>query len=301
MKEKKNETIPIGLVVGLLAACTVAAGLLALGARGLLPGLEDLGQRLGRSTAPQEQQVQLSSVQEDWAPEEPEPPVEDPALTKLANTYGESLGLLVGEGAVSLSEDKYCPDALYQVEYPDGVVQLRQDSGAFYWFSHQGVKTGELRLSETQLTRRAREYLAILQLPGEYSAMARRMDRERGIMTVIFQRSYELGEELELASDYEAVKLRLSAQGGELLSCKVFDLPLVEQEGQPLSESKAVAAVKDQEQLDLGAKAQAELCICSPIVWGDEANYTSRVVWKVTIGEDTYFADAYSGSLLGRL
>ncbi|MBQ8599442.1 MAG: hypothetical protein IJ411_04930, partial [Oscillospiraceae bacterium] len=221
----------------------------------------------------------------------------DEELHKIANTYGEIFGLLVTEGKASLVEDKYCADELYEVQYDGGEVQVNTNTKSLYWFKRSNVKTDEIKLTERQLVSKAKEYFNILQLDRDYGNIARKVDREKNTATVIFQRIVD--EELELYSDYEAVKMVLSAQTGELMSCKIFNLPLVEQEGQKIGQAAAAAAVQDQLSITFATKAEGELAICSPIIWGDEANYTSRIVWKITADDTLYYVDAYSGTVLG--
>lgn len=57
--------------------------------------------------------------------------------------------------------------------------------------------------------------------------------------------------------------------------------------------------MQDQLSISFAGKAEGELAICSPIIWGDEANYTSRIVWKITADDTLYYVDAYSGTVLG--
>lgn len=292
MKQKKNETVPVGLLVGLLVLCTAVAGGLALLAKGDLLKLPEI--RFEKMT--EERVIEPSALPQQAAEEEGSTYV-DEELDKTANTYGEIFGLLVTEGKSSLTEDKYSADELYRVEYDGGEVQLKKASGALYWFARSNVKHNEIRLTERELVAKAKEYLAILQLDKEYGNIARKVDRENNIATVIFQRIVD--EELELYSDYEAVKMVLSAQSGELMNCKIFDLPLVEQEGQKIGQSEAIASVQDELSLTFEQKAKAELSVCSPIAWGDEANFTSRIVWTVTADGVLYYVDAYSGDVLG--
>ena len=292
MKQKKNETIPVGLLIGLLFLCTAVAGGLAFLAKGDLLKLPTIRFDMVK----EEQEIEPSTLpQED--PAENESIYVDEELTKAANTYGEIFGLLVTEGTSSLTEDKYCADELYRVEYDGGEVQVRMDTGKLYWFSRGNVKCNEIRLTERQLISKAKEYLAILQLDEEYGNIARKVDRDKNFATVIFQRVID--EELELYSDYEAVKMLLSAQTGELISCKIFDLPLVEQEGRKITQSEAIASVQDKMSINFEQQAKATLAVCSPIVWGDEANFTSRIVWTVTADNMLYYIDAYSGDVLG--
>lgn len=293
MKQKKNETIPVGLLVGLLFLCTAVAGGIALLAKGDLLKLPEIN----FDKVTENRVVEPSELPQQAAAEEEASTYVDEELNKAANTYGEIFGLLVTEGKSSLTEDKYCADELYRVEYDSGEVQVRADTGKLYWFSRGNVKCNEIRLTERQLVSKAKEYLAILQLDKEYGNIARKVDRDKNFATVIFQRVID--EDLELYSDYEAVKMLLSAQTGELISCKIFDLPLVEQEGQKIGQSEAIASVQDELSLTFEQKAQAELSVCSPIVWGDEANYTSRIVWTVTADGVLYYVDAYSGDVLG--
>ena len=295
MKQKKNETIPVGLLVGLLFLCTAAAGGIALLAKGDLLKMPEIS---FDKIISEERVVEPSELpQQATADEEETSTYVDEELNKTANTYGEIFGLLVTEGKSSLCEDKYCADELYRVEYESGEVQLKKNSGELYWFARSNVKHNEIKLTERQLVSKAKEYLAILQLGEEYGNIARKVDRENNIATVIFQRVVD--EELELYSDYEAVKMLLSAQTGELMSCKIFDLPLVEQEGQMIGQNEAIASVQDQLSLTFEQKAKAELSICSPIAWGDDANFTSRIVWNVTADGVLYYVDAYSGDVLG--
>lgn len=289
MKEKKNETIPVGLLVGLLLLCTAVAGGLALLAKGDMLKLPEL--KLNDRTA---ETVVEESPLEEVTPEEF---YVDEELHKIANTYGEMFGLLVNEGTGSLVEDKYCAEELYRVEYVSGEVQVNTVTKELYWFSKNNIKCEQIELTENQLVKKAKEYFAILQLDREYGNIARKVDREQNIITVIFQRVVD--EELELYSDYEAVKMILSAQTGELMSCKIFDMPLVEQEGQKIGQTAAIAAVQDELSLTFSSKAEAELVVCSPLLWDDRGNYTSRVVWKVAADDMLYYVDAYSGDLLG--
>ena len=292
MKQKKNETIPVGLLIGLLFLCTAVAGGLAFLAKGDLLKLPTIRFDMVK----EEQEIEPSILpQEERAADEST--YVDEELTKAANTYGEIFGLLVTEGTSSLTEDKYCADELYRVEYDGGEVQVRMDTGKLYWFSRGNVKCNEIRLTERQLISKAKEYLAILQLDEEYGNIARKVDRDKNFATVIFQRVID--EELELYSDYEAVKMLLSAQTGELISCKIFDLPLVEQEGRKITQSEAITLVQDKMSINFEQKAKATLAVCSPIVWGDEANFTSRIVWTVTADNMLYYIDAYSGDVLG--
>ena len=292
MKQKKNETIPVGLLIGLLFLCTAVAGGLAFLAKGDLLKLPTIRFDMVK----EEQEIEPSTLPQE-EPAEDESTYVDEELTKAANTYGEIFGLLVTEGTSSLTEDKYCADELYRVEYDGGEVQVRMDTGKLYWFSRGNVKCNEIRLTERQLISKAKEYLAILQLDEEYGNIARKVDRDKNFATVIFQRVID--EELELYSDYEAVKMLLSAQTGELISCKIFDLPLVEQEGRKITQSEAIASVQDKMSINFEQKAKATLAVCSPIVWGDEANFTSRIVWTVTADNMLYYIDAYSGDVLG--
>ena len=292
MKQKKNETIPVGLLIGLLFLCTAVAGGLAFLAKGDLLKLPTIRFDMVK----EEQEIEPSTLPQE-EPAEDESTYVDEELTKAANTYGEIFGLLVTEGTSSLTEDKYCADELYRVEYDGGEVQVRMDTGKLYWFSRGNVKCNEIRLTERQLVSKAKEYLAILQLDEEYGNIARKVDRDKNFATVIFQRVID--EELELYSDYEAVKMLLSAQTGELISCKIFDLPLVEQEGRKITQSEAIASVQDKMSINFEQQAKATLAVCSPIVWGDEANFTSRIVWTVTADNMLYYIDAYSGDVLG--
>lgn len=292
MKQKKNETIPVGLLIGLLFLCTAVAGGLAFLAKGDLLKLPTIRFDMVK----EEQEIEPSTLPQE-EPAEDESTYVDEELTKAANTYGEIFGLLVTEGTSSLTEDKYCADELYRVEYDGGEVQVRMDTGKLYWFSRGNVKCNEIRLTERQLISKAKEYLAILQLDEEYGNIARKVDRDKNFATVIFQRVID--EELELYSDYEAVKMLLSAQTGELISCKIFDLPLVEQEGRKITQSEAIASVQDKMSINFEQQAKATLAVCSPIVWGDEANFTSRIVWTVTADNMLYYIDAYSGDVLG--
>ena len=292
MKQKKNETIPVGLLIGLLFLCTAVAGGLAFLAKGDLLKLPTIRFDMVK----EEQEIEPSTLPQE-EPAEDESTYVDEELTKAANTYGEIFGLLVTEGTSSLTEDKYCADELYRVEYDGGEVQVRMDTGKLYWFSRGNVKCNEIRLTERQLVSKAKEYLAILQLDEEYGNIARKVDRDKNFATVIFQRVID--EELELYSDYEAVKMLLSAQTGELISCKIFDLPLVEQEGRKITQSEAIASVQDKMSINFEQQAKATLAVCSPIIWGDEANFTSRIVWTVTADNMLYYIDAYSGDVLG--
>ena len=56
---------------------------------------------------------------------------------------------------------------------------------------------------------------------------------------------------------------------------------------------------KNKMSINFEQKAKATLAVCSPIVWGDEANFTSRIVWTVTADNMLYYIDAYSGDVLG--
>ncbi len=289
MKEKKNETIPVGLLVGLLLLCTAVAGGLALLAKGDMLKLTEL--KFNDRTA--EAVVEENSLEAVV----PETFYVDEELHKIANTYGEMFGLLVNEGTGSLVEDKYCAEELYRVEYAAGEVQVNTVTKELYWFAKHGIKCEQIELTENQLVKKAKEYFNILQLDREYGNIARKVDREQNIITVIFQRVVD--EELDLYSDYEAVKMILSAQTGELMSCKIFDMPLVEQEGQKIGQNAAVTGLQDELSLTFTEKAEAKLAVCSPLLWDDLGNYTSRIVWKITADDMLYFVDAYSGDLLG--
>ena len=293
MKQKKNETVSVGLVIGLMLLCTAVAGGLALLSKGDGVKLPEIS--LDKLGFTEEQTAESLSV--EAAAETAEEAYMDEELHKIANTYGEIFGLLVTEGKASLTEDKYCADELYEVQYNSGEVQINTNTRSLYWFQRSNVKTNEIKLTERQLVSKAKEYFNILQLNQDYSNIARKVDREKNTATVIFQRVVD--EELELYSDYEAVKMVLSAQTGELMSCKIFNLPLVEQEGQKISQTAAVAAVQDQLSITFSGKAEGELVVCSPIIWGDEANYTSRIVWKITVDDMLYYVDSYSGTVLG--
>ncbi len=298
MKQKKNETVPVALLIGLLLFCTVAAGGIALLARGdvfqtmmeKLPQLPSFSREAEKSAVPEEAgESEAASVEE--------PVYMDEELHKIANTYGEIFGLLVTDGKASLVEDKYSPHELYQVDYSFGQVQVDVQSQKLYWFERTNVKTNTLQLTEKDLVSKAKEYFAILQLDKEYGHIARKVDRDKNIATVIFQRVID--EERELYSDYEAVKMVLSAQTGELMSCKIFDLPLVEQEGNLLGAQQIIAEVQDELSITFEEKAETQLAVCSPISWGDSENYTSRLVWKVTADGRLYYVDVASGDILG--
>lgn len=291
MKQKKNETIPVLWIVGLLLVLTAAAGGLGLLAKGDLLKMPDFDFSFRETVVePEKLPEAASETEEVYVDEE---------LQKIANTYGEIFGLLVTEGKASLVQDKYCPDDLYRVEYDNGEVQINSESKELYWFARSNVKANVLQMTERQLVNKAKEYFSILQLDKEYGNIARKVDRQNNIATVIFQRVVD--EDGELYSDYEAVKMILSAQSGELMNLKIFDLPLVEQEGQKIGQSAAIAAVQDQLLLTFEEQAKAELVVASPILWGDEENYTSRIVWKVTADHMLYYVDAYSGDVLGQL
>ena len=301
MKQKKNETIPVGLLIGMLLLCTVVAGGIGLLARGDMLKLPDLSELLPKKEAVS---VQAPAVPNEAGGETAvteELPQEnlyvDEELNKIANTYGEIFGLLTTVGKSSLVEDKYCADELYRVEYTGGEVQVNNVTQELYWFSRKDVKHNVLQLTERELVAKAKEYFAILQLDKEYGNIARKVDREKNIATVIFQKVVD--EELELYSDYEAVKMVLSAQTGELMSCKIFDLPLVEQEGKHIGRQQAISAVQDKLLITFIGEADAKLMVGSPLVWGDEENYTSRILWKVTADNAQYYVDAYSGDVLG--
>ncbi len=296
MKQKKNETIPVGLLIGLLLLCTAVAGGLALLAKGDMLKLPDLSTLLPQKqeetpaepVIPQESDEELPLEENVYVDEE---------LNKIANTYGEIFGLLTTNGRSSLTEDKYSADELYRVEYASGEVQVNNVTKELYWFSRSDVKHNVLQLTERELVAKAKEYFAILQMDKSYGNIARKVDRDRNIATVIFQRVVD--EELKLYSDYESVKMILSAQTGELMSCKIFDLPLVEQEGQKIGRQQAIAAVQDELLITFVDEADAELRISSPLVWGDAENYTSRIVWRVTADDVQYYVDAYNGDVLG--
>ena len=301
MKQKKNETIPVGLLIGMLLLCTVVAGGIGLLARGDMLKLPDFSELLPEKEAVS---VQAPAVPNEAGGETAvteELPQEnlyvDEELNKIANTYGEIFGLLTTVGKSSLVEDKYCADELYRVEYTGGEVQVNNVTQELYWFSRKDVKHNVLQLTERELVAKAKEYFAILQLDKEYGNIARKVDREKNIATVIFQKVVD--EELELYSDYEAVKMVLSAQTGELMSCKIFDLPLVEQEGKHIGRQQAISAVQDKLLITFIGEADAKLMVGSPLVWGDEENYTSRILWKVTADNAQYYVDAYSGDVLG--
>ena len=301
MKQKKNETIPVGLLISMLLLCTVVAGGIGLLARGDMLKLPDLSELLPKKEAVS---VQAPAVPNEAGGETAvteELPQEnlyvDEELNKIANTYGEIFGLLTTVGKSSLVEDKYCADELYRVEYTGGEVQVNNVTQELYWFSRKDVKHNVLQLTERELVAKAKEYFAILQLDKEYGNIARKVDREKNIATVIFQKVVD--EELELYSDYEAVKMVLSAQTGELMSCKIFDLPLVEQEGKHIGRQQAISAVQDKLLITFIGEADAKLMVGSPLVWGDEENYTSRILWKVTADNAQYYVDAYSGDVLG--
>ena len=301
MKQKKNETIPVGLLISMLLLCTVVAGGIGLLARGDMLKLPDFSELLPEKEAVS---VQAPAVPNEAGGETAvteELPQEnlyvDEELNKIANTYGEIFGLLTTVGKSSLVEDKYCADELYRVEYTGGEVQVNNVTQELSWFSRKDVKHNVLQLTERELVAKAKEYFAILQLDKEYGNIARKVDREKNIATVIFQKVVD--EELELYSDYEAVKMVLSAQTGELMSCKIFDLPLVEQEGKHIGRQQAISAVQDKLLITFIGEADAKLMVGSPLVWGDEENYTSRILWKVTADNAQYYVDAYSGDVLG--
>lgn len=301
MKQKKNETIPVGLLIGMLLLCTVVAGGIALLARGDMLKLPDFSELLPEKEAVSVQAPAVPNEAEGETAVTEELPQEnlyvDEELNKIANTYGEIFGLLTTVGKSSLVEDKYCADELYRVEYTGGEVQVNNVTQELYWFSRKDVKHNVLQLTERELVAKAKEYFAILQLDKEYGNIARKVDREKNIATVIFQKVVD--EELELYSDYEAVKMVLSAQTGELMSCKIFDLPLVEQEGKHIGRQQAISAVQDKLLITFIGEADAKLMVGSPLVWGDEENYTSRILWKVTADNAQYYVDAYSGDVLG--
>lgn len=301
MKQKKNETIPVGLLIGMLLLCTVVAGGIGLLARGDMLKLPDFSELLPEKEAVSVQAPAVPNEAEGETAVTEELPQEnlyvDEELNKIANTYGEIFGLLTTVGKSSLVEDKYCADELYRVEYTGGEVQVNNVTQELYWFSRKDVKHNVLQLTERELVAKAKEYFAILQLDKEYGNIARKVDREKNIATVIFQKVVD--EELELYSDYEAVKMVLSAQTGELMSCKIFDLPLVEQEGKHIGRQQAISAVQDKLLITFIGEADAKLMVGSPLVWGDEENYTSRILWKVTADNAQYYVDAYSGDVLG--
>ncbi len=296
MKQKKNETIPVGLLIGLLLLCTVVAGGIALLARGEV--FQSIKEKLPQLSRSVEEPAALQEGEGTDAPAE-EAVYVDEELHKIANTYGEIFGLLVTEGKASLASDKYSANDLYQVDYSFGQVQVDMETQKLYWFERTNVKANTLQLTERELLSKAKEYFAILQLDKEYGNIARRVDREQNIATVIFQRVID--EDRELYSDYEAVKMILSAQTGELMSCKIFNLPLVEQEGKMMGAQQIIAAVQDELSVTFEEEAETQLSIGSPIAWGDSENYTSRILWKVTADGSLYYVDPYSGDVLGSI
>ncbi len=313
MKQKKNETVPVGLIVSLMLICTVFAGAAALMSRSdifqkVMDNLAQVSESKEEKNSDSETSGNTSSrgetvlgnnkTEAEAAPTPAEEPMYvDEELNKLADVYAEVFGLLIGEKKSSLVEDKYSPDELYQVEYDKGKVQIDPSTKELYWFERYDVKTETIQFTERELVSKAREFFKILQLDREYANVARKVDRDKNIATVIFRRVVEVNEDLELNSDYEAVKMLLSAQTGELISCKLFDLPLVEQEGSFMGEKQVLLELQDQLALNFDKKTEPELKICSPIIWGDEENYTSRIMWTVKFEGKTYYMDAVSGDL----
>lgn len=301
MRKKQNESVPIALFVVLLLLLTAGAGGIAWAAKN--DGMDfsflqkketkqDVKQQSDAASAPQEPQVEEDPMEQL--------PVPEKELRKIADTYGENFGILVSEGESSVAEDIYCADLLYQVDYSNGQVQLNSRTKELYWVYRDDVKTEETRLTERELIKKAKEYLAMLQIEQEYGHIVRRIDAAANRATVIFQKV--IREEDKLYSDYEAVKMTLSMQNGELITCKVFSLPLAEQEGQQLTDTQAIAAVLEEEPAAFAArKAKPELIVSSPFVWGEQENYTSRIVWKLQGDRMVYYVDAYNGNILGKL
>lgn len=292
MKKKKNETVPVTLLVFLLFICTAVAGSTAFLLKydfnftNLFPHKDDKSPVI---------QADLNSdvleADEDLS--------QNDELLKIANTYGEMFGLLVADGSQSWGEDKYSADELFKVEYQNGEVFINSKTNKLYWFSRDNVKRNSVSLTDSQLVSKAKEYLNSLQLEKSYTHIAKKLDKNSNSITIVFQKV--INQDEKLYSDYEAVKMVLSAQTGELIYCKIFDLPLVEQGDVLLNQNAAVLALQDAKSLVFKKKVSAELAVCSPIVWGDEENYTSRVVWKILGDGVLYYVDAYSGDVFAEI
>ena len=295
MKNKNKNSAPIALFVAAMIFFTAAAGALALLVKSDdKPSVREPEKKPDGESAP----VITDSVEE----EEPSFPLDFPEaeLRKTADTYGQTFGVLVNEGQGEISSDLYCADQLYRVTYENGTVDINGSTKELYWICRTDVRAQETRLTERDIIKKAKEYLASLQLNQSYGHTARKLNRETNAATVIFQRVID--EENDLYSDFEAVKMTLSMQTGEVITCKVFDLPLVEQAGEKITENQAVlAAAGENPEIFSQYQGKAELIVSSPLVWGEKDNYTSRIVWKVTAGESIFYVDAYSDAVLGRI
>ena len=292
MRKKKNETVPVTLLVFLLFICTAVAGSTALLLKDDFNLFAFLSEKNDKTiVAPTDLYSEASINEEDLS--------QNDELLKIANTYGEMFGLLVADGSQSWGEDKYSADELFKVKYQNGEVFINSKTKKLYWFSRDNVKRNFVSFTDSQLVTKAKEYLASLQLEKSYSHIARKLDKNSNSITIIFQRV--INQEEKLFSDYEAVKMILSAQTGELIYCKIFDLPLVEQGDVLLNEKAAVLAVQDSKSVVFKGKVSTELAVCSPIAWGDEENYTSRVVWKILADGILYYVDAYNGDVFAEI
>lgn len=85
------------------------------------------------------------------------------------------------------------------------------------------------------------------------------------------------------------------------MTCKVFSLPLSQQEGQRLNKTQAVEKLREQRpEVFQAGKPEAEATVSCPSQWGREEDYTSRVVWKLTTAEQqVFYMDAASGHIMG--
>lgn len=269
-------------------------------------GFPQLAAKKQGSPAAYTQQADTEDM--EVAPQEPDVretiPYTEEELMKTANTMGENFGMLTAEGEGEFTTDLYTPDPVYVVTYANGQVAVNAQKNTLYWVERYDVKTEENRLTSQEVMKKAKEYYATLQLEQEYKNIARQSNKEAHVETVVFQKV--IGE--KIYSDYEAVKMVISAQSGEMQFCKIFDMPLKEQEGSKITEDAALAAAKAEgpEAFSNSPNIHTELTAAAPKSFyeDDESyDYTSCLAWKITTTSDTgektvFYIDAYSGEVI---
>lgn len=305
MKKKNGNGKLIGWAVALIVLVTGAASFLTWGIQnGALPELQRRKDKPSQPQAAVFQEESGEEALEKTVDVRDTIPYTEEELLRTANTMGENFGIITSQGTGEFTTDPYCPAPVYVVTYPNGEVAVNAEKNTLFWLERYDVKTEENRLTSQEVTKKAKEYFATLQLEQEYKNIARQPDKERHKETVVFQKV--IGE--EIYSDYEAVKMIISTQSGELMFCKIFDLPLKEQEGVKITQEAAIAVSKEEEPKSFqnSPRVQAVLTAAAPESFyeGDSSyDYTSCLAWKITVTsgegkERVFYIDAYSGSVI---
>ena len=293
----------------LLAAALVAA--LALTAGGVYL----------KWTLPQPQPLEgdWRTVTEERRPsaEEPLSPTDEQLCAEAARLL-RSFGLSDEPGeatAVRSVTDHYYQRELKEVVFPAGTVTFAAKDGALVSISPATFETeGPRRFdAEQDAAQKAREYYLRLPVQQGYQLVSMyRMDDD------LWEAYFSLEAAAGIYSDYEAVKMYLSANDGRFLSCTVFHIPLLDDHLEtdvPLTREEAVSIALEVPAVSGMEFLEAEQAVVLPNyfyeIGGQQTFYrpadVTRLAWVVTletpdsdfITRSKVFVDLYTGEVLG--